>query len=59
MNGMHETDIPPDDLLMDPNNYRFHDREGYVTAADHRFAEEGVQRRAYTRLQGEEGMKTR
>lgn len=39
--------ISPDRLLLDPNNYRFHDLEGYKTVSMHeRYAELGVQQRA-------------
>ena len=38
--------IKPDDLLLDPNNYRFHDITGYRPVNKLRYAEEGVQERA-------------
>lgn len=53
---MKETTLAPADLLLDPNNYRFQDLENYVEAADERFAEESVQKKAYLRLRDEEGV---
>ena len=43
-------EIEPDKLLLDPNNYRFQDADGFVVAADDRFHEASVQTRAYERL---------
>lgn len=37
-------------LLLDPNNYRFHEDQHYVRAAGHRFHELSVQERAWKRL---------
>lgn len=35
-----------DDLLLDPNNYRFHDMKGYVKVSPKRYHENNVQERA-------------
>lgn len=44
--------VTPDQLLLDPNNYRFHDITGYRPVAQRsRFAEAGVQDRAMQLLQ--------
>ena len=37
-------------LLLDPNNYRFHEDQDFVEAAEHRFHEHGVQERTWRRL---------
>ncbi len=45
-------EIPSSRLLLDPNNYRFHDLPTYRTVSNHaRFAEAGVQDRALGLLQ--------
>jgi hypothetical protein len=38
--------LNPDQLLLDPNNYRFHDLYGYRPVNPTRYAEQGVQDRA-------------
>jgi len=38
--------VSPDQLLLDPNNYRFHDIAGYRPVTRSRYAELGVQERA-------------
>lgn len=38
--------VRPDQLLLDPNNYRFHDLTGYRPVSRARYAEPGVQDRA-------------
>jgi hypothetical protein len=38
--------LSPSQLLLDPNNYRFHDLEGYRPVNRARYAESGVQERA-------------
>lgn len=38
--------VRPAQLLLDPNNYRFHDLQGYKPVSRARFAEKGVQDRA-------------
>lgn len=43
--------LTPDQLLLDPNNYRFHDLPGYRAVTRARFAEKGVQERALQFLQ--------
>ncbi len=44
--------VPPDRLLLDPNNYRFHDIQGYKQVAQRsRYHEPGVQDRAIQLLQ--------
>jgi hypothetical protein len=44
--------IDPDKLLLDPNNYRFHDLPNYRHVANRsRYAEDGVQERALALLQ--------
>jgi ParB-like nuclease domain len=48
-----ELELPLDDLLLDPNNFRFQDEEGYITAEDSRFHEPTVQDRAYRRMRSE------
>lgn len=39
-------EVTPDQLLLDPNNYRFHDLAGYKAVNRTRYAESGVQERA-------------
>src|SRR5712691_3060410 len=46
----------PDLLLFDPNNYRFQDTDNFVYAAEERFHEDSVQRRAYQRIRLEDGL---
>src|SRR5690348_14476520 len=38
--------VRPSQLLLDPNNYRFHDLPGYRAVNRNRYAEKGVQDRA-------------
>lgn len=38
--------VTPDQLLLDPNNYRFHDLSGYKRVSKSRYGEVGVQDRA-------------
>ncbi len=38
--------VEPGQLLLDPNNYRFHDLQGYRKVSRNRYAETGVQERA-------------
>ena len=42
--------LPLKKLLLDPNNYRFHDEDDFVFAADQRFHEDRVQEIAWQRL---------
>lgn len=45
--------LHPDQLLLDPNNFRFHDIAGYKRVSQRgRFGERGVQDRALTLLEG-------
>lgn len=53
---MRNVDIPIGELLLDPNNYRFAELEGFVSAAEARFGEEGVQRRTMERLRRDESL---
>ena len=47
--------LPPDRLLLDPNNYRFHDIQGYKPVNQRsRYHESGVQDRAIQLLQDTE-----
>lgn len=48
-----ELAVPVADLLFDPNNYRFQDKDDWVLADQGRFGEESVQARAYQRIRPE------
>ncbi len=48
-----ETELPISSLLLYPNNFRYQDEQGFVTADEKRFHEETVQERAFTRLRKE------
>ncbi len=48
--ALTSAEIEPGMLLLDPNNYRFQDLDGFVAAAEDRFHEPSVQTRAYERL---------
>lgn len=48
-----EDTIPVSQLLLDPNNFRFQDEDGWVRADPDRFAEPSVQERAAKRIRGE------
>jgi ParB-like nuclease family protein len=50
---LEETTLDVENLLLDPNNFRFQDEAGYVTADAARFHESSVQDRAYRRLRSE------
>lgn len=56
MNKLRAEVLSPDKLLLDPNNYRFQDSEGYVSASENRFHENSVQIKAYDRLRREESL---
>lgn len=43
---LNAVSVQPDQLLLDPNNYRFHDLQGYRPVNPARYAEKGVQDRA-------------
>lgn len=45
-----EEEVSHDDLLFDPNNYRFQDSHDFVAAEEDRFHEPTVQRKAYRTL---------
>lgn len=45
--------IPLNDLLLDPNNYRLQEHEGFITNLDHRFHIDRVQDKTRKRLQNE------
>ena len=51
MPSLVEKEVRYDQLLLDPNNYRFHDTTDFGMTDERRFAEENVQKRAFTRLQ--------
>lgn len=48
--NLEEIEVSPDDLLLDPNNYRFQDLGDYVRVDPDRFHEETVQAKARQRL---------
>jgi hypothetical protein len=54
MAELREEDVSLDDLLLDPNNYRFQADEEFVRADESRAHEETVQERAYARLRRED-----
>jgi hypothetical protein len=43
---VNNLDLAPSQLLLDPNNYRFHDLSGFKEVSKSRYAEPGVQDRA-------------
>ena len=53
MRGMETKDIPLDNLLLDPNNYRLQEVSGYVSVAPERFQLEQIQKTTLQRLQQE------
>jgi hypothetical protein len=56
MPKLHAEELSAEALLLDPNNYRFQDTDGFIYAADDRFHEESVQRRAFQRIRQDEGL---
>lgn len=56
MAELRQDSITPDKFLLDPNNFRFQDSDGFVFAAENRFYEEPVQKRTYERLRREENL---
>jgi hypothetical protein len=54
MAQLTEEEVQLGDLLLDPNNYRFHADEDYVRADDARVHEDTVQDRTYARLRRED-----
>lgn len=53
MRLMHTADIPLDDLLLDPNNYRIQELSGFELVKEERFHVEQVQKTTLARLQKE------
>lgn len=54
MPDLSSANVGPDQLLLDPNNFRFQDSTDFLRVAEDRFHEEGVQDRAYQRIRSEE-----
>ena len=52
-----ERHLPLEQLLLDPNNYRFQELDEFVYADEQRFHEQQVQARAYARLKQSEGLR--
>ncbi|WP_044499476.1 ParB N-terminal domain-containing protein [Pseudomonas saudimassiliensis] len=52
-----ERHIALDDLLLDPNNFRYQESDDFVYADEARFGESQVQAKAYARLKQSEGLK--
>jgi ParB-like nuclease domain len=50
---MRVDDLPLDSLLLDPNNYRLQDGDGYAYVADERIEEEQVQKKTAEKLGGD------
>ena len=50
MPDFNSTRVPVERLLLDPNNYRFHDDQDFVFAAEQRLHERTVQDRTWQRL---------
>ena len=42
---MKQENISPEDLLFDPNNFRFQDEKNFIRASEERYHEESVQTR--------------
>jgi len=53
---MKQETISLDNVLLDPNNFRFQDLPGFNFAAEHRFHEKPVQARALKRIREEESI---
>lgn len=49
---LREDNVSHEQLLLDPNNYRFQDDPDFVWADEKRFHEPGVQERAFRKLRG-------
>ncbi len=56
MSGLTSTSIPPSDLLLDPNNYRFQTVSGFLRVEETRFHERRVQDTAFERLKKGEAL---
>lgn len=52
-----EQHIALDDLLLDPNNFRYQESDDFVYVDEARFGEPQVQARAYARLKQSEGLR--
>lgn len=50
---MQQADLPLENLLLDPNNYRLQEVSGYVSVPEERFQLEQIQRTTLQRLQKE------
>jgi hypothetical protein len=50
------SEISPENILLDPNNFRYQDVEGFVYCDSERFHEEAVQNQAFLRLAKEENL---
>ncbi|MFZ2473083.1 MAG: ParB N-terminal domain-containing protein [Methanothrix sp.] len=53
---MKQENISSEDLLFDPNNFRFQDEKNFIYANKERYHEESVQIRAYQRLKKDESL---
>ena len=53
---MIEDNLAPEKLLLDPNNFRFHDLDGFLIRSETRFHESTVQKAAYDRIQEDEAL---
>ena len=47
MTELISRELSANEMILDPNNYRFQDSDGFVFAAEGRFHEASVQERAY------------
>lgn len=56
MTTLRADEISPSLLLLDPNNYRFIDADGFIYAAEERFHEDNVQSIAFERLKKKESL---
>lgn len=53
---MIEDSLAPEKLLLDPNNFRFHDLDGFLLKSETRFHESTVQQAAYDRIREDEAL---
>lgn len=58
MNQLTDKNVSPSELLLDPNNYRFHDFDRYIEADEERFNESTVQDSAYNKLKEQESLRS-
>lgn len=56
MNSLSELTLDPNNILFDPNNYRFIDLDGFIKASEDRFADNTVQSKAYNRMRQEDSL---